>query len=77
MNNEQPAELQVLVQLLGPDMGRMVHAVATMAASCVQLNQQIQLQAAEIQQLRSAPPPPASAPEPGANPWTEPHQEAP
>ena len=57
MNNEQPAELQILVQLLGPAMGRMVFALSTLSASAAQMGQQIQQQAKQIQQMQQPPPP--------------------
>lgn len=58
---EQPPELQILMQLLGPDQGRMVFALNTLAGSCAQMSQQIAEQAERIGHL-TPPAAPAEAP---------------
>jgi hypothetical protein len=68
----EPAELQILRQLLGHERGGDVFALYTMASSLAQMGQQVQQQAEHIQQMM----PPTGeqmAPAPSANPWTAPH----
>lgn len=70
----EPMEAQILQQLLGPDLGRMVFALNTMAGSVAQMGQQLQQQAEHIQQqaasTTAAATPPATTSE---NPWTGPN----
>jgi hypothetical protein len=68
----EPAERQILQQLLGHERGADVFALYTLAASCAQMSQQVQQQADLIQQLQ-APPAEAAPTLPfSENPWTGP-----
>lgn len=75
----EPAELQILRQILGHDLGSLVFALNTLAGSCAQMGQQIAEQAQKIEQL-GAPSQAPAMPSPAAseNPWTgpEPPKEA-
>lgn len=67
-----PAELQILKQLLGPELGAMTFALNTLAASVAQLGQQVREQADKLDQLAAAAPDEAAPPADSANPWTGP-----
>lgn len=71
----EPQELQILKQVLGPELGPMVFGLNMLAGSCAQLGQQVQAQAEQIQQLQASQQPvpggePATPSSP--NPWTGP-----
>ena len=79
MQQPEPAELQILRQLLGHERGSDVFALYTMASSLAQMNQQLQHQAEHIQNLM--PPMQSDAasamPAPSENPWTGAHSPEP
>ena len=76
----EPAELQILKQILGDERGAHVFALGTMAGSLAQLSQQVQEQAQAIERLQqqqapaepddAVPAVPASE-----NPWTGPTEQ--
>jgi hypothetical protein len=65
----EPAELQILKQTLGAELGTMVYGLNLMASSCAQMAQQVQQQAEKIQQLEAVVP---SSESPTENAWTTP-----
>ena len=79
MQQPEPAELQILRQLLGHERGSDVFALYTMASSLAQMNQQLQHQAEHIQNLM--PPAPSETPTPlhplSENPWSGAHSPEP
>ncbi len=71
----EPAELQILKQILGDERGHHVFALNMMAGSLAQLSQQVQEQAGRIEQMeqQQAAPPAESVPS-AQSPWNGPQE---
>lgn len=69
MSPAEPAELQILRQTLGHDLGSMVFTLNMMAGTLAQQGQQLQEQAAQIEQMQQPAPAPEAAPA-TVNPFT-------
>lgn len=67
--SEQSRELQILRELLGDTLGRMVFGLNVMAGSIGQLGEQLQQQAQQLEQLQAAASP-ASSQSATENHWT-------
>ncbi len=71
----EPAELQILKQILGDERGHFVFAANMMAASLAQLSQQVQEQAGRIEQMEQQQADPPAEPAPASqSPWTGPQE---
>lgn len=77
---EPSIEQQIMMQLLGPDFGRVLFAFTTLVGNAAQIQQTLSEQTQRIAQLEAMLPQPeaeTAAPAPAQNPWTGPEREGP